>query len=124
MASIRKRKDSWQAQVRRAGRPLLTKTFKNKNEAVAWARATEVEIDGGRAPITIRELKHFTLGDLVCRYRDHVVSKKRCPEIETVLLNAFLRHPQLANRRLPQMAGTTGTQRTRNNPFAKAGLSI
>lgn len=44
MASIDKRKGSWRAQVRR-GRRSLTKTFRMKADAEAWARDVERAID-------------------------------------------------------------------------------
>lgn len=44
MASIDKRKGSWRAQVRRGGRS-LTKTFRMKADAEAWARDVERAID-------------------------------------------------------------------------------
>jgi len=37
MASIRKRGDRWQAQVRRKGSKPLSKTFKLKADAERWA---------------------------------------------------------------------------------------
>ncbi|MEP4292679.1 MAG: hypothetical protein ABJL64_03900 [Rhizobiaceae bacterium] len=38
-------------------------------------------------------LESITLGELVVRYRDEVSSKKKGSDIETFVLNAFLRHP-------------------------------
>ncbi|WP_292181609.1 site-specific integrase [Mesorhizobium sp.] len=40
-----------------------------------------------------KELKRFTLGDLVRRYRSEVVVSKKGAEVETIVLDAFLRHP-------------------------------
>ena len=44
MASVDKRAGSWRAQVRRAGK-VLTKTFRMKADAEAWARDVERAID-------------------------------------------------------------------------------
>ena len=40
-----------------------------------------------------KALKSITLADLVRRYRDTVLPGKKCCEVETIILNAFLRHP-------------------------------
>jgi len=48
MASFRKRGPyQWQAQIRKKGQPLQTKTFETHAEAEQWARAIEVEMDKG-----------------------------------------------------------------------------
>ena len=41
MASIRKRSDNWQAQVRLAGSSPITKSFPFKKDGVHWAKAQE-----------------------------------------------------------------------------------
>ena len=41
MASIKKRGESYRVQIRRAGQPEISKTFKKKALAKAWAAATE-----------------------------------------------------------------------------------
>ena len=47
MATIRKRKNNWQVQVRKLGYPDQVKTFKSKASAAAWARKIEYEMDSG-----------------------------------------------------------------------------
>ena len=48
IASFRKRGPyQWQAQVRKKGHPLQTKTFETRAAAEQWARAIEVEMDKG-----------------------------------------------------------------------------
>ncbi len=48
MASFRKRGPyQWQAQVRKKGHPLQTKTFETRAKAEQWARAIEVEMGQG-----------------------------------------------------------------------------
>jgi integrase len=48
VASFRKRGPyQWQAQVRKKGQPLQTKTFETRALAEQWARAIEVEMDKG-----------------------------------------------------------------------------
>mgnify|MGYP001500991746 CR=1 FL=1 len=45
MASIRRRNNKWQAQVRRRHCPLITQTFRTKESATKWAREEETKID-------------------------------------------------------------------------------
>jgi len=48
VATFRKRGPyQWQAQVRKKGLPLQTKTFETRAHAEQWARAIEVEMDKG-----------------------------------------------------------------------------
>jgi hypothetical protein len=65
MASIRKRGTTWQAQVRREGYSPLSKTFASKADAQVWARDMERSIDRAEASTSTRELKGFTVGDLL-----------------------------------------------------------
>lgn len=45
MASIRKRNDKWQAQVRRTAIPPRTQSFINRADALPWIRQTELELE-------------------------------------------------------------------------------
>ena len=92
MATLRKRGDRWQVQVRRKGRTPISRSFKLKSEALVWAREQELEADQGR-PQVHKTLKGITVADIVSRYRDEVVPRKRGADRETLTLNAFLRHP-------------------------------
>ena len=92
MASIRKRGDKWQVQVRRQGMIPVTRTFGFREDARRWARQVETEADRQGLIADQRELKRLTLAKLIERYRDQVVPAKRGRCIETVILNAFLRH--------------------------------
>lgn len=47
MASIRKHRDKWQAQIRLRGVSPQTKSFTKKADALSWARITESEIERG-----------------------------------------------------------------------------
>ncbi len=77
MASIRKRNGKWQVQVRRSGYPALSKSFQRKADAVTWARQMEAEADRSGLPTNRDVLKHTTVADIIRRYRDTVVPKKR-----------------------------------------------
>jgi hypothetical protein len=93
MASIRKRRDKWQVQIRRKGRGALSRTFHGLKDAEAWARHMEVQADRGDLPAHPEALRGITLGRLVERYRDTVSPRKRTHQGERLFLNAFLRHP-------------------------------
>lgn len=45
MATIRKRGEGWQVQVRKKGQPLITKTFSKKVLAERWAKEIELSIE-------------------------------------------------------------------------------
>lgn len=47
MAYLEPHDKGWMAQVRRKGRPTVSKTFQTKADAEKWARAIEREIDLG-----------------------------------------------------------------------------
>jgi integrase len=92
MATIRRRGDKWQVQIRRKGEAPQTKSFHRKKDAEVWARQIELQADRHELPKDPRALEQWTLGELVERYRDEVSIHKRGYEIEKIVLNAFLRH--------------------------------
>jgi integrase len=91
VATLRRRGRRWHVQVRRKGRPNLTRSFQHKSDALAWAREQEFEADKG-LPAVHKTLRGITVADIVTRYRDEGVPRKRGAVRETFLLNAFLRH--------------------------------
>jgi hypothetical protein len=93
MATFRKRGASWHVQIRRAEHPALTRSFRHKADAEAWARQVEAGLDRGDAPGNRRLLKGQTLGDLLNRYRASVTPKKKGAPQEGHRLNWLLRHP-------------------------------
>lgn len=99
MATIRKRANRWQVQVRRKHAPNISKSFILKADAEAWARSMEVEADKRTLQHDPRILDETTLGDLVRRYRDTVCQTKKGRDVEVILLNAFLRQ-DIAERSL------------------------
>ncbi len=92
MATIRRRGEKWQVQIRRVGFPSVTRSFLVRKDAEAWARQTEVQADRSELPNDPKILHRITLGQLVERYRDTVSPKKRGYEVERIVLNAFLRN--------------------------------
>jgi integrase len=97
MASIRKRGDKWQAQVRRQGMVPTTRTFTLRDDAQRWARQIETEADRSGLIRDRRALKKQTLESLIVRYRNTIVPAKRGREIESIILNAVLRHKLVQN---------------------------
>ena len=93
MATIRKRGNRWQVQVRRKNLEPHVKSFMHRKDAEAWARQTELEFDRNALSQDRRRLERVTLGELVTRYRDVITPHKRSAKGETIVLNAFLRHP-------------------------------
>ena len=77
MASIRKRGNRWHVQVRRAGQPAQTRSFLHKADAERWARQMETEADRTDLPPDRKQLKSITVADLLQRYVDEVLPKKR-----------------------------------------------
>ena len=124
MATIRKRGKRYHVQVRRKGQPQITKSFVQLDDARQWARSMEVKADRRELPIDPKALDKLTLGELVERYRDTVVPKKRGAEIEACILNAFLRdYPKLCGKALQgsplrtlQRIGMTGCRRSSPAP--------
>ena len=91
MAAIRRRGRKWHVQIRRKNHPSLTRSFDTRRDANAWAREEETRLDrlqAWRGPVSMHCL---SLADLVRRYRDEEVPKKRGAHIETIMLDAFLR---------------------------------
>ncbi|TAL82095.1 MAG: site-specific integrase [Beijerinckiaceae bacterium] len=77
MATIRKRGERWQAQVRLQGHAPLAKTFRHKSDAEAWARQQEVAIERGEIQSARRSLRAYVLSDLLARYESEVTPCKR-----------------------------------------------
>ena len=88
MASIRKRNNKWQVQVRRKNYPLITQTFQSKQLALRWARKEESKFDEGYLEVFNKDC---TLLDLIHRYIKEVLPKKKVCLNETIILKAFMR---------------------------------
>jgi integrase len=90
MATIRKHRDKWQVQIRRAGLRPMSRSFALRKDALEWARHMERQADRQELPMDPKALQRVTLGDLVKRYRDTVSTRKKTAATETIVLNAFL----------------------------------
>lgn len=97
MATIRKLRGRWQAQVRRRGMKPRCKSFDTKFEAEKWARDLEAQVDRfGAAPDT-KILESTTLGQLLERYQREVSPLKRGSLQEIQRIDVLRRH-ELAYR--------------------------
>ena len=103
MATFRKRgPDQWQAQVRKKGQPLQTKTFETRALAEQWARAIEVEMDKG-VFVSRAEAESTTLKELFERYLAEITPRMKGAAFETNRLHALMRLP-LARHTSPASA--------------------
>jgi len=92
MATIRKRGQSWQAQVRRQGHAPITKSFLKRADAELWAKQTEVALDREDFGIMPRAQKSPPLSDLLFRYRKEITPRKRGEVAERYRLKILLQH--------------------------------
>src|SRR6187455_2472151 len=91
MATIRKLRGRWQAQVRRRGVPPRARSFDKRTDAERWARDLEAEADRSGFVADTRFAEKTTLGQLLTRYRDQVTPTKRGAHVERCRINALLR---------------------------------
>jgi integrase len=92
MATIRKRGKSWQVQIRPTGCPPITRAFKRKSLADAWARQTEAAVDRNGLVINDRKNESTAVRELINRYKEEVLPSKRGQDQESYVLRIFLRH--------------------------------
>jgi integrase len=109
MPTIRKRGQTWQAQVRRAGFPSLTKSFAARGDALAWAREKERSIDRAELPADIKELKRLTVADLLKRYEQEITPRKRGAIFERSRIRQLLAH-RMSRTTLSNLSGATVSQ--------------
>ena len=92
MATIRKRKDKYQALVRLSNHPTVSKTFTLKSDARTWARETEIQIQKGNFDTAYIPIKE-TLREVLERYLKEVTPKKKSAEVEAIKIKRLLREP-------------------------------
>jgi integrase len=93
MATIRKLRGKWQAQVRRKGMAPRAKSFTSKQDAERWARDLEAQLDRAGALPDTRLAERTTLADVLTRYRDEITPKKRSSVSESARIAGILRRP-------------------------------
>src|SRR3954447_409680 len=91
MATIRKLRGRWQAQVRRRGVPPRAKSFDTKTAAERWARDLEAEADRSGWVADTRAAEKTTLGELLLRYANEVTPTKRGAVPEKARINSIVR---------------------------------
>jgi len=94
MATIRKRNGRWQVQVRRKGEPALSRSFQLRSMALEWARQMEGNVERRALMGSDKTLQQMSVAEILTRYRDEVIPRKRAGDRELFLVNAFLRHPR------------------------------
>ena len=90
MATIRKRGNKWQVQIRRQGIKATSRSFLQKSDAERWARKLEIEADRGGI-IDQRELRRICFSDLIDRYLVNEVQEHRSTTT-AVVLGVIRRH--------------------------------
>jgi integrase len=105
MATIRRLRGRWQAQVRRRGVPPRAKSFDKRSDAERWARDLEAEADRSGWVADTRLAERTTLGELLTRYRDEVTPAKRSAVTETARLNGIIRR-DICHRTLAKLTSS------------------
>ena len=100
---------TWQAQVRHAGYPALSKTFSTRADALAWARDKERSIDRAELPTDIKELKRVTVSDLLKRYEREITPRKRGAAFERSRIRQLLAH-RMSQTSLNNLSGAIVAQ--------------
>lgn len=98
MASITKRATGYQAEIRRRGFPTVSKMFKIKRDAEAWARAYETEMDRGDY-VDRTEAERTTLAELLERYKLELTPLKKSADSETIRINRLIREEPLCQHK-------------------------
>jgi integrase len=91
MATIRKLRNRWQAQVRRRGVPPRAKSFDKRSDAERWARELEAEADRSGWVADTRLAEKTTLRELLTRYCAEMTPAKRGAVSERSRINSILR---------------------------------
>jgi integrase len=101
MASIYKRNGKWRAEIRKIGSKGIHKSFIVKDEAIRFARETEVKIEQGLyQDLTLA--KTTKLKDVLAQYRDRVSVNKKGYEQERYKINKIIRS-DIADKTLSQL---------------------
>ena len=90
MASIYKRNGKWRVEIRKKGSKGIHKSFIVKDDAIRFARDTEVKIEQGLyQDLTLA--KTTRLSDVLAQYRDRVSVNKKGYEQERYKINKIIR---------------------------------
>ena len=101
MASIYKRNGKWRVEIRKIGSKGIHKSFIVKDDAIRFARETEVKIEQGLyQDLTLA--KTTKLKDVLAQYRDRVSINKKGYEQERYKINKIIRS-DIADKTLSQL---------------------
>ena len=101
MASIYKRNGKWRVEIRKIGSKGIHKSFIVKDEAIRFARETEVKIEQGLyQDLTLA--KTTKLKDVLVQYRDRVSVNKKGYDQERYKINKIIRS-DIADKTLSQL---------------------
>lgn len=87
----------------------MSKSFRTRMEAAAWARSIETQIDRAELPPTIRDLHKLTVADLLTRYESEITPTKRGERAERSRLQILKRH-SIAHVRLCDLSGASAAR--------------
>ena len=88
MATIRKRNDKYQVQVRVKGQ-YASDTFVNLNHARSWIRQKEIELEG---MVLGKRYKPKTMLEILNQYKTKITPLKKSSKNELVFINALVKH--------------------------------
>ncbi len=103
MATIRRLRGKWQAQVRRKGIPPRAKGFETKADAERWARTLEAELDRSGSLQDTRLAERMTVGELLDRYLLEITPHKRSATTEGYRIKALMKR-DIAHRTLAMLS--------------------
>ena len=92
MATLRQRKERWQARVQRKGYENIAKSFILKTDAIQWARSIEIQIDRGTY-LNNYLARKTSFADIILRYVKEVAPRLRSFREETYRLTKLAKHP-------------------------------
>jgi hypothetical protein len=94
MATVRKRGDKWQAQIRKLGHAPVSRSFLLKKDAEAWARQSEHAIDVGEAGLTsVRTKDRTPLAAVLRHFLENITPLKRSARTERSKITMMQRQP-------------------------------
>ena len=94
MATIRRRNNRYQVQIRTLGTKSISKTFIKRADALSWAKKVEIEIEGGLFR-SMADSRSVTLGSLFDRYIEEAIPLLKSPKSEinrTNLMKGRMQH--------------------------------
>jgi integrase len=103
MATIRRLRGKWQAQVRRRGVAPKAKSFDSKVDAEKWARGLEAELDRAGVLPDTRLAERMTVRELLERYLVEITPHKRSADTEAYRVKALMKR-DIAHRTLAMLS--------------------